>query len=304
MGCASWTRAAAPLTRLDAAVGEVSRIRDHHNELKVSVAETGPPDRNSQWPSARSTTAWPSAMSPGASEPRRRRPSAHCVIANARTPRPTAASTSCQRCCGSSPRCAAHRAMGARPELETQLRPVSAADARRAAPGNTACLRGSRLSRRYGRRGRRPAAGPGRRRRPRQQRQDRGEAFCHADLQRRVKGLYCDKRGPMIWYPARVLLPVGIVAGLILGCAHGRATRSVTWQRAPPSSPACDGRGYRPAAYRPAEQLIAGRVAGVRVTRAPRAASQYRSRPIILLAEQRPLFVVDGVRSRRVRTGH
>ncbi|HXG96177.1 MAG TPA: glycoside hydrolase family 97 protein [Gemmatimonadales bacterium] len=25
--------------------GEVSRIRDHHNELKVSVAETGPPDR-------------------------------------------------------------------------------------------------------------------------------------------------------------------------------------------------------------------------------------------------------------------
>ena len=31
------------------------------------------------------------------------------------------------------------------------------------------------------------------------------------------------KGGPMIWYPARVLLPVGIVAGLILGCAHGRA---------------------------------------------------------------------------------
>jgi len=25
--------------------GEVSRIRDHHNELRVSVAETGPPDR-------------------------------------------------------------------------------------------------------------------------------------------------------------------------------------------------------------------------------------------------------------------
>src|SRR5216117_4302434 len=25
--------------------GEVSHIRDHHNELKVSVAETGPPDR-------------------------------------------------------------------------------------------------------------------------------------------------------------------------------------------------------------------------------------------------------------------
>jgi len=25
--------------------GEVSRIRDHHNELKVSVTETGPPDR-------------------------------------------------------------------------------------------------------------------------------------------------------------------------------------------------------------------------------------------------------------------
>jgi len=104
----------------------------------------------------------------------------------------------------------------------------------------------------------------------------------------------------MIWYPARVLLPVSIVAGLMLGCAHGRATpkRDVAESPAPPppspSTVTAEDIDRQPTV--PLEQLIAGRVAGVRVTRAAGGgiSVQIRGRSSFTLSNE-PLFVVDGV---------
>jgi len=100
----------------------------------------------------------------------------------------------------------------------------------------------------------------------------------------------------MIWYSARVLSPVGIVAGLILGCAHGAANPAP-----PPPSPStspstvtAEDIARQPTV--PLEQLIAGRVAGVRVTRAPGGgiSIQIRGQSSFSLSNE-PLFVVDGV---------
>ncbi len=109
------------------------------------------------------------------------------------------------------------------------------------------------------------------------------------------------KGGPMIWYPARVLLPVGIVAGLILGCAHGRAATqrdaAADPDPAPPppssSTVTADDIARQPTV--PLEHLIAGRVAGVRVTQAPGGgiSIQIRGRSSFVLSNE-PLFVVDG----------
>ena len=104
----------------------------------------------------------------------------------------------------------------------------------------------------------------------------------------------------MIWYPARVLSPVGIVAGLILGCAHGGATaqRDETTKPAPPppssSTVTAEDIARQPAV--PLEQLIAGRVAGVRVTHAAGGgiSVQIRGQSSFSLSNE-PLFVVDGV---------
>ncbi len=104
----------------------------------------------------------------------------------------------------------------------------------------------------------------------------------------------------MIWYPARVLLPVGIVAGVILGCAHGRAPAlpdAAANPAPPPPSPStvtADDIARQPSV--PLEQLVAGRVAGVRVTQAPGGgiSVQIRGRSSLTLSNE-PLFVVDGV---------
>jgi TonB-dependent SusC/RagA subfamily outer membrane receptor len=104
----------------------------------------------------------------------------------------------------------------------------------------------------------------------------------------------------MIWYPVRVLSPLGIVAGLILGCAHGRATppRDAAANPAPASlsssTVTADDIARQPTV--PLEHLIAGRVAGVRVTQAPGGgiSIQIRGRSSFTLSNE-PLFVVDGV---------
>jgi len=96
----------------------------------------------------------------------------------------------------------------------------------------------------------------------------------------------------MIWYSARVLSPVGIVAGLTLGCTHGAANPAP-----PPPSPStvtADEIARQPGVS--LEQLVAGRVAGVRVIRAPGGgiSVQIRGQSSFQLSNE-PLFVVDGV---------
>ncbi len=104
----------------------------------------------------------------------------------------------------------------------------------------------------------------------------------------------------MTWYPARVLPPVGIVAGLILACAHGRgATRSAEPESRPPSPPApstvtSDELDRQSATS--LEQLLAGRISGVSVTPAPGGGISVRiGGPTSFYLTNEPLYVVDGL---------
>lgn len=87
----------------------------------------------------------------------------------------------------------------------------------------------------------------------------------------------------MHWCPMRVLPPVGIVAGLVLACAHGRVSQSEvpSPDPTPPVSLA---------------ELLAGRVSGVTVTALPGGGISVRiSGPTSFYLSHEPLYVVDGV---------
>jgi TonB-dependent starch-binding outer membrane protein SusC len=104
----------------------------------------------------------------------------------------------------------------------------------------------------------------------------------------------------MTWtrYPAHVLLPIVIVAALFLGCARARGSDESAAAPSPnPSSPSAvtsDEIARQPTV--PLEQLLAGRVAGVQVTRAPGGgiSIQIRGQSSFVLSKE-PLFVVDGI---------
>jgi TonB-dependent SusC/RagA subfamily outer membrane receptor len=103
----------------------------------------------------------------------------------------------------------------------------------------------------------------------------------------------------MNWHPARVLLPVGIVAGLIFGCAHGRGsgqTEVAQSPAAPPPSPT--DTSPKVDAWQPGlsvEQLLAGRISGVTVARGTRGGISIRIRgPASFYLSSEPLYVVDG----------
>jgi len=104
----------------------------------------------------------------------------------------------------------------------------------------------------------------------------------------------------MTWYPTRVLPPIGLVAGLILGCAHGRGAgdgAALEGAVPPPFSPSTvtsDEIARQPAMS--VEQMLAGRVAGVTVTRAPGGGVSVRiSGPTSFYLSNEPLYVVDGL---------
>src|SRR5437763_783595 len=99
--------------------------------------------------------------------------------------------------------------------------------------------------------------------------------------------------------PVRALPPVGIVAGLILACAHGRiASQSAEAESPPPSPPAPSTvTSDEPARQRAAslEQLLVGRIAGVMVRQAPGGGISVRiGGPTSFLLSNEPLYVVDG----------
>src|SRR5438105_4879432 len=104
----------------------------------------------------------------------------------------------------------------------------------------------------------------------------------------------------MIWYPARVLPPIGLVAGLILACAHGRGASESATDQSPvaalpsPSTLTSDELARQPATS--LEQLLAGRFAGVTVTPARGGGISVRiSGPTSFYLSQEPLYVVDGL---------
>lgn len=103
----------------------------------------------------------------------------------------------------------------------------------------------------------------------------------------------------MNWHTARILLPIGIVAGLNLGCAHGRGAgqgEAVQSPAAPPPTSPTDTTpsvGWRPGLS--VEQLLAGRISGVTVTRGARGGISVRIRgPSSFYLSSEPLYVVDG----------
>lgn len=100
--------------------------------------------------------------------------------------------------------------------------------------------------------------------------------------------------------PSRVLLPIIILAALILGCARARgsdesvAALSPTPSRVSTSTVTSDEIARQPTV--PLEQLLAGRIAGVRVTQAAGGGISVQIRgPASLLLSTAPLYVVDGV---------
>lgn len=103
----------------------------------------------------------------------------------------------------------------------------------------------------------------------------------------------------MNWHSARVLAPFGIVAGVILGCAHGRGAGQSEAAQGPAAPPPASPTDTTPSVgWRPGlslEQLLAGRISGVTVTRATQGGISVRIRgPASFYLSSEPLYVIDG----------
>ena len=95
--------------------------------------------------------------------------------------------------------------------------------------------------------------------------------------------------------PSRVL-PAAVLVATIAACAHGQRDAAQTPAPSPPSPSTVTSEEIARQPNVSLEQLIAGRVAGVRVVRAPGGgiSVQIRGRSSLVLSNE-PLFVVDGV---------
>ncbi len=112
----------------------------------------------------------------------------------------------------------------------------------------------------------------------------------------------------MIRYPACVLPPVGMLAGLVLACAHGRsATQSELPPTPAPPPPASSIVMSDEIARQPVTslaQLLGGRIAGVDVVQARGGGISVRIRgPTSFILSSEPLYVVDGVVVEPARNG-
>lgn len=96
----------------------------------------------------------------------------------------------------------------------------------------------------------------------------------------------------MTSYLSHVLLPVGLVVGLVAGCAHSGATR----QTSPRQGNIVTAEEIeRLAPGEPIEKALEGRVAGVTVMRTANGSIAVRIRGVSsFLASNEPLYVLDG----------
>lgn len=104
----------------------------------------------------------------------------------------------------------------------------------------------------------------------------------------------------MTWYPLRALPSVGVVAGLMLACTHGRgADRSEATPSPAPSPPSTSTVTSPEIAREPSlslDQLLQGRLSGVTVSRAPGGGISVQIRgPSSFYLTDEPLYVVDGI---------
>lgn len=101
----------------------------------------------------------------------------------------------------------------------------------------------------------------------------------------------------MTWHGARAPTPFAILAGLTLACAHGRGEAADAAEPSPapmPPTPATMNEARETAVS--LEQMLAGRIAGVSVTRAPGGGISVLIRgPTSFYLSNEPLYVVDGV---------
>lgn len=92
---------------------------------------------------------------------------------------------------------------------------------------------------------------------------------------------------------SRALLPVGLLVGLVSGCAHGRSNAPP--QSEPPASTVTSDDIAR-APGEPIEQVLAGRIAGVTVTRTADGGIAVRIRSATsIVGSNAPLYVLDGI---------
>jgi TonB-dependent SusC/RagA subfamily outer membrane receptor len=96
----------------------------------------------------------------------------------------------------------------------------------------------------------------------------------------------------------RVLLPIGLLVGLMSGCAHGGSTGQGDVEDAPePSAPrAVTAEDIRRNPSKPIEELLASRFPGVTVTRTPDGSIAVRIRGTTSVhGSNEPLYVIDGI---------
>ncbi|HLQ57875.1 MAG TPA: TonB-dependent receptor plug domain-containing protein [Gemmatimonadales bacterium] len=100
----------------------------------------------------------------------------------------------------------------------------------------------------------------------------------------------------MNWYPTHVLSSLALVAGTVLACPSQARAQAATAKPAPP--PPSSMRANETVRERATslEQMLAGRISGVTVSRAPDGGIVVRmGGPTSFYGNQNPLFVIDGV---------
>ena len=101
-------------------------------------------------------------------------------------------------------------------------------------------------------------------------------------------------------FSSRALLPVGLLVGLLFGCAHASRTAegdvADAPEPSPPGEPVVTAEDIQRAPSKPIEQVLMSRFPGVRVTRAPDGGIAIRIRGAMsIYGSNEPLYVINGV---------